>query len=574
MPLIMHGTEEALTTATDEPPDTGKVLGLYKSQDRPSHFENVGGRAEVRAVPVPIDHFSPSSEAATPHLGTSPLTESTFGSSSSLSSLNSSLYHGDYLDLDEFELEPELEPVSEEDELACTAKDALTLSSDASKDADQDTEMASTPRTPRQVMARHGLEPDDTSDTPTPGEKDIARDPSPGPYPNLHRKGRVFQLIADSDDVPTPPSPSTNHVADAGPSYDWERQLPSGPPIPATAAAIKDTVPPVPSPLCHVVTDPAEPANDAPSDDEEGGSSLSSSVSTLNAHDPDSARKMRARSTTLRPRRRAPSALRRTGASASTPTLKSSLVSKDDKRNSRRCRTGGRSCVRFSSDAPIEVRTHSPVDYDRKSCPINNRLCDKDLKELRELSMSLDLLKSRCSSLRGAKVQIASEEAPASPERDDAESVRTAPSMPPLPMADARADVNATCSAPASMSSTPQHEPADPLRDLRRLRDQRKQMVPRASQQQRSKLGRSSSTSELGSVLAARFGLNAPPPPLPGTNVSAATSSPSASTDSLASLPDEPRRCDFPYPQDPMGCPYESPAIDLHDSGSEYDLCL
>lgn len=569
----MHGTEEALTTATDEPPDTGKVLGLYKSQDRDSHFENVGGRAEMRAVPVPIDHFSPSSEATTPHLGTSPLTESTFGSSSSLSSLTSSLYHGDYPDLDEFELEPELEPVSEEDELAFAAKDALTLSSDAPKGADQEAESVSTPRTPRQVMARHGLASDEASSTPMPAEKDTARDLSPGPHPTLHRKGRVFELIADHDDVPTPPSAPTSNGADAGPSYDWECQLPSGPPIPATSAALKDTVPPVPSPLCHVLTDQAEPTNDAPSDDEEGNS-LSSSVSTLYAHDLNSARKTRARSTTPRPRRRAPSALRRTGASASTPALKSSLVSKDDKRNSRRCRTGGRSCVRFSSDAPIEVRTHSPVDYDRKSCPISNRLCDKDLKELRELSMSLDLLKSRCSSLRGAKVQIASEEAPAAPECDDTTPTQTAPSPPRLPLPDARADVNATCSAPASMSSTPQHEPADPLRDLRRLRDQRKPGVPRASLQQRSKLGRSSSTSELGSMLAARFGLNAPPPPLPGTNASAAISSPSTSTDSLPSLPEEPRRSDFPHSQDPMVCPYDSPAIDLHDSGSEYDLCL
>jgi len=59
----------------------------------------------------------------------------------------------------------------------------------------------------------------------------------------------------------------------------------------------------------------------------------------------------------------------------------------------------GRGQVRFSAAPPQEARTHSPVEYDRKSCPISNRLSLEDVEELRGLKMEMGLLESKWKSM-------------------------------------------------------------------------------------------------------------------------------------------------------------------------------
>lgn len=77
-----------------------------------------------------------------------------------------------------------------------------------------------------------------------------------------------------------------------------------------------------------------------------------------------------------------------------------------DSSSERECSSGpsiissrGRGHVRFSNAPPQEARTHSPVDYDRKSCPISNRLSLDDVEELRNLKMEMNLLEAKWKSM-------------------------------------------------------------------------------------------------------------------------------------------------------------------------------
>lgn len=59
----------------------------------------------------------------------------------------------------------------------------------------------------------------------------------------------------------------------------------------------------------------------------------------------------------------------------------------------------GRCHVRFSPAPPQTIRTHSPVDYDRSSCPVNHRLSVEDVEEMQNLDMGMDLLSAKCSAI-------------------------------------------------------------------------------------------------------------------------------------------------------------------------------
>lgn len=82
---------------------------------------------------------------------------------------------------------------------------------------------------------------------------------------------------------------------------------------------------------------------------------------------------------------------------------------------SERISSRGRAKVRFSPAPPTEVRTHSPVEYDRKACPVSNRLSPEDLEELRTMKMEMGLLEAKCAALAACK----GDKVPFSPARFD-----------------------------------------------------------------------------------------------------------------------------------------------------------
>ncbi len=61
--------------------------------------------------------------------------------------------------------------------------------------------------------------------------------------------------------------------------------------------------------------------------------------------------------------------------------------------------------VRFSQAPPEEVRTHSPNDYDRKSCPISTKLSPEDVEELRYMKMELGLLEAKWRAMSACKLE-------------------------------------------------------------------------------------------------------------------------------------------------------------------------
>ncbi|PWN23058.1 hypothetical protein BCV69DRAFT_280673 [Microstroma glucosiphilum] len=62
-------------------------------------------------------------------------------------------------------------------------------------------------------------------------------------------------------------------------------------------------------------------------------------------------------------------------------------------------RERGRCHVRFSPAPPQTIRTHSPIEYDRSSCAVHNRLSVEDVQELHNLNMDMGLLSAKCSAI-------------------------------------------------------------------------------------------------------------------------------------------------------------------------------
>lgn len=62
-------------------------------------------------------------------------------------------------------------------------------------------------------------------------------------------------------------------------------------------------------------------------------------------------------------------------------------------------RERGRCHVRFSPAPPQTIRTHSPIEYDRSSCAVHNRLSVEDVQELHNLNMGMGLLAAKCSAI-------------------------------------------------------------------------------------------------------------------------------------------------------------------------------
>ncbi|WFD43866.1 hypothetical protein MPSI1_002531 [Malassezia psittaci] len=579
-------TDTSLTTAaTDEPPEQAKVYGLYKSHEQFMRMRKCGTDSGLVSTPSPSYTLSTSSDLSAPQLASSPGTESTFGSTSSLSSLTSSLYHGDHSDYPDWE-DLDLEPVTEVDERFLDSDTPIT-SKFTSMNLNEDT-----PRKDHAEDQRHTTQPSSSHGVST--QTETNQDPSNAPdeflesgtspldSPHHHsswRKGRVFELMGDADDLPQMPAPQSSNISEVGSGTERGHcTMTLSPASPLSCHQSKDTTPFVPSPLCHEVTEPLENRRDLPLDlDGLSCTDIASSTATLmpgQGEAPSATSTSSKAFSSARVRRRPPSVLRRSTAGASMPALKTPLSSAGGKRGFRRSRSGARNCVRFSNEAPVEVRTHSPVDYDRKSCPISNRLCDQDLRELRELSMPLDLLKSRCSALRVPMVEIAQETDQCTKASEDVRSIPTLPSSSDAPTQLYRPSPNVTdqmspysCNATSlKLACTNSDSTLESRPWNQHCRSPSK--MPHLPQ----KLGKSCSMSSLGSMLADRFNLHAPPPPLPGSSDVSHTS-PATSTDSLPTSPMGPQRNELIHLTDSCS-DFESPSLDLQESGSEYDLCF
>lgn len=560
-------------SSVDDPPDSAKILCTFPfSRASPLPLKrrtSVPGKRSLDVYAQRGHSVSPRStsssvftDAMTPKLGRSPsFSDSLPGSPSSFTSSlsNASVRRGDLADAeDDFDLE--LPAVREVDEV------------DA---ADQS--MASLTLTPQDAPSVAPAEP-------TPRKTSI---PSPLKAESRSTPGTASENT-EQGTKPLRPSHSFKRSASAGPNvctdqrsswpeglvtgiptHEWGAQFADLPP-PQPFVTPQDTVPAVPSPLSLSIQ-----PGDVSSEVGKSGS----------APTPDCAVSPKSKKGLL-------SSLSNCSLSKHKPP-KSALIRR---RSSLRGRTreSSRHSVRFSTKPPQEQRTHSPSVYDRKALPVHHKLDKEDLRELRDLHMPVDLLASRWSSLRlpsFGKMDLCGDM--------PLHSAHSALHGPPSPRGSSHSNVphsTGTWTPPGSTTPTAPSpccggvaptSKCDPLADLRAMQERRYRREHGGS----FNLGFGStdslpsSNSTLASTLAARFGLNKPPPPLPGMEAGASrpTSSLYQRAHSESSLPKSasaaiPDRI-VPSPIVRSASPalstasgYESPAMDIAASGSEYDM--
>ncbi|PWN38279.1 uncharacterized protein FA14DRAFT_177552 [Meira miltonrushii] len=208
----------------------------------------------------------------------------------------------------------------------------------------------------------------------------------------------------------------------------------------------------------------------------------------------------------------------------------------------------GRTKVRFSPAPPTEVRTHSPVEYDRKACPISNRLSPEDLEELRTMKMEMGLLEAKCAALAACK----GDQIPSSPGRfsthhshggdwTESESESENGLHPPyqMPTGDRKRADSISSSSPSTFcgSRFAQRDGKDgngasrmtPAEYLRMEREKERERVCRMAGIGTGVgfryTGGNPNTRQMphggcetfgASSIISRFGLSKPPPPLPG----------------------------------------------------------
>lgn len=203
----------------------------------------------------------------------------------------------------------------------------------------------------------------------------------------------------------------------------------------------------------------------------------------------------------------------------------------------------GRVKVRFSQAPPTELRTHSPVEYDRKACPVSNRLSPEDLEELRMMKMEMGLLEAKCAALAACKSDIH----PSNPRGDATlhagewtESESEGESLHPSPdgvgMAERRRADSISSSSPTTFCRnrfTERDGKTDarltPAEYLRMEREKERERVCRMAGIGTGVgfryTGGNPSTRQMphggckllgASSIISRFGLSKPPPPLPG----------------------------------------------------------
>jgi hypothetical protein len=265
---------------------------------------------------------------------------------------------------------------------------------------------------------------------------------------DVHLSQTETELERDEIDGARSPSTPTPHSS----SHSWTDFEFIGPPaIPVRCVSPSETVPVIPSPLCVCLNaaeeqgvsaeEKATSSSTVPASEEENGAVCddkkeapdtdqhSSSSSEWNAPLTRSVPVVETSpsipsSKTSRPA--GPSELIRKnsrGRRSSTPgrgkpviplrpcfkkSTSSLSVSSKSKNSSSECESNGESPrgrvkVRFSEAPPTEVRTHSPVEYDRKACAISNRLSPLDVEELREMKMEMGLLEAKWAATAASK---------------------------------------------------------------------------------------------------------------------------------------------------------------------------
>ncbi|KAJ1023244.1 hypothetical protein NDA16_003397 [Ustilago loliicola] len=510
------------------------------------------------------------------------MSEGLTDSPGSVSSMNS-FRRGDLADIEDLDLEPELETVSE-----CDEESSSLCSLDIGVDFDSDSERASS----------HGGDNDHLSTSAYPlgassshssrhvpqrpasygtAASDYARrkrsewllnnyaNKIAARRPRRIKKGRITEIVEEGGDcINTTVMPKAPSASGAS---EWSCDV-SGPPLaPPRSVSPSDTVPAIPSPLCSCVS--AEGGNPpAPSGLEESVETIKADEAVTNAtcksstshqsrtHPPhdsssnvnvehlDAKEDLQLSPPRLSRSRRnsSPVKLRpcfRRQSSQSAASTRESSCERDPPR--------GRS-VRFSSRPPQELRTHSPVEYDRKSCPVNNRLSPADVEELRTMKMEMGLLEARWAAVAACKPKkVEGTEGTTKPENYNAYNAGIA-------AINASRERNRACGAESDSTMGPGSagSPAARLRQQKE-RERLQERQRNLPHYMRNRPGVASSSSEALSIRN-KFG-QAPPPPLPGTPAACAASMPTRA----ASI----------YPGSNG---YDSPASEFYESGSEYDM--
>ncbi|WFD33418.1 hypothetical protein MCUN1_000231 [Malassezia cuniculi] len=387
-----------------------------------------------------------------------------------------------------------------------------------------------------------------------------------------NKKGRLSELIAYGDDLPrstSPPAHLQRQVASPE-APEWEIEM--LPPAPAhNGVSPMDTIPPIRSPLSTCTNaDGAVHTYKAISPELRAlceAQTHSRSSSTHSGRDPSSDTVRGSRS----PRGRSHfSSTERLDGDTSDEALSKPSTTKQPartalkRRTSRRCEKRGRQhSVRFCTSPPRELSTHNSEDYDRSACPPSNRLSSDDVEEMRDLKLGIGLLESKW----------ALKHAQGDDERHTEDNFQRRLSTDiPTP----------NTSIPISVSPPILSPPVMPPPPIWR-RNSDAQMGNNGALSSSPEMPRGRATSKLGSALAARFGLNDPPPPLPGMEHSLGTQSAPVSrgvSPMRGGFQPQGRGVSPPQrgispsrtqsPQLEAVC--ESPVADLCESGSEYDF--
>ncbi|SPO28516.1 uncharacterized protein UTRI_04913 [Ustilago trichophora] len=494
------------------------------------------------------------------------MSEGLTDSPGSVSSINS-FRRGDLADIEDLDLEPELETVSE-----CDEESSSLCSLDIGIDLDSDSERASShggdndhlsgataytlglsshsSRHAPHRPASHGTAASDYARRKRSewllnnyANKIAAR------RPRRVKKGRITEIVEEGGEcINTTVMPKAPSASGAS---DWSCDV-SGPPLaPPRSVSPSDTVPAVPSPLCSCVSADSNASTAAPTGLEESvetikadqaASKASSAIhSTLdpiqinaNSESLAESRVGKNEDLELSPPRLSRSSSRRNSSPVklrpcfrrqsshqSAASTRESSCERDPPR--------GRS-VRFSSRPPQELRTHSPVEYDRKSCPVNNRLSPADVEELRTMKMEMGLLEARWAAVAACKPKKV-EGTEGTTKRENYNAVNAG-----IAAMNASRERSRACGAesdstlgPGSMGSA-----------AAQLRQQKER--ERLQERQRNLphyLRNASQTEPLSSEalsMRSKFG-HAPPPPLPGLPGMAAARSASASPSRSTSAP-------------------------------------
>ena len=498
------------------------------------------------------------------HVPPSPsVSEGLTDSPSSVSSI-SSFRRGDLADIEDLDLEPELETVSE-----CDEESSSLCSMDLTAELDSDSEHTGVQGLEGEHLGL-GLHPNGTRPTSLKAlssgspASDYARRKRSEWYLNNYankiaarrprkvKKGRITEIVEEgTGDINTTIMPKP---ASACPTTEWTCEV-GGPPVqPPRSVSPSDTVPTVPSPLSECLN--AEGANI--------GSKMEDSVETVRlTTNGDSAAKdaVGAKDASERPETSVgrspspsyapPTSMPRGRRASSPPRLRpcfrrrtsAQSVASTRESSCEREPTRGRS-VRFSAGPPQELRTHSPVEYDRKSCPVNNRLSTEDLEELRTLKMEMGLLEAKWAAVAACKLPSSQSEGLSSAAHNAGVAAMSA----------ARSSLHDKGSESDSATRPAPHMPTAARIRLERERERERERQRNMPRYNRSNLP-NRGVYDCDSVRS-KFGL-APPPPLPGVALpSSRSGSPRQTlTPSIGRSPSAERSCYLSVPQLPDGSP-------------------